>query len=44
MPIGKNMKETVKLSIENLKKKLIIAYASIVSNIKHIDKLNLAKI
>ena len=44
MPIGKNMKETVKLSLENLKKKLRIAYASIISNIKHIDKLNLAKI
>ena len=38
------MKETVKLSLENLKKKPRIAYASIVSNIKHIDKLNLAKI
>ena len=33
----------MKLSLENLKKKLGIAYASIVSNIKHIDKLNLAK-
>ena len=44
MSIGKNMKETVKLSLENLKKKRRIAYASIVSNVKHIDKLNLAKI
>ena len=44
MDIGKNMKETVNLSLELLKKKLRIAYASIAFNIKHIDKLNLAKI
>ena len=43
MLIGKSMKETVELSLENLKQKLRIAYASIVSNIKHIDKSNLAK-
>ena len=44
MSIGKNMKETVKLPPENLKRKLRIAYSSIVSNIKHVDKLNTTKI
>ena len=44
MPIGRSIKETIKLVIQNLAKKIRIAYASLASNITNLSRFHLLKL
>ena len=44
MPIEKSIKETIKLVIQNLAKKIRIAYASLASNITNLNRFHLSKL
>ena len=44
MAIGRSIKETIKLVIQNLVKKIRIAYASLASNITNLSRFHLSKL